>query len=111
MADLFKRKWGQMRTGIIERERRRRILLAVWAYAYEFEHDPLVDDATFDRECYLVNPSIDTGRANLDHFFRTGFEPHTGQWIHDHPELSKVRTMYEHCVSARRRNSKGVSAR
>lgn len=101
MADLFRRIWGKGRAGIIERERRRRILLALWAYAYEFGHKSLVDDATFDRECYLVNPSIDTGRADLDHFFRTDFQPYTGSWIHSHPELDKVRMMYERIVSTR----------
>ena len=46
--------WGSP----VEVERKRRINLALWAYAYEVQDDPLVDDATFDREARLVDPSI-----------------------------------------------------
>lgn len=95
MQDLFTRKWGTGATGRIERERRRRIMLAVWAYAYEFEAVSLVSDAEFDKESYLVDPSTNTGRADLDHFFRTSFAAYTGQWIYKHPELDKVRDRYD----------------
>ena len=38
----------------VERERRRRINVALWAYAYEERDDPIVDDATFDRVSYEI---------------------------------------------------------
>ena len=75
----------------IDHERRRRILVAAWAYAYEVESTPLVDDETFDREAALIRPEIETGHAALDEFFRTGFDPCTGMWVHCHPEKHKLR--------------------
>lgn len=82
-----------------EIERRRRIFLAVWAYAYEFENDSLVTDDVFDKECLLVDPAMSTGHEELDQFFRTEFSPCTGQWIHNHPELPKVKAMYQRIKS------------
>lgn len=59
----------------IEIERRRRIHVAAWAYAYEVESDPVVDDETFDREALLIKPEIGTGNDELDAFFRAEFAP------------------------------------
>lgn len=77
----------------VEKERRRRIMLSLWAYAYEFEARPLVSDAVFDAECLKVDKTIKTGR--LDDFFEKVFQAHTGMWIHSHPELDKVKKLYE----------------
>jgi hypothetical protein len=74
----------------IEIERRRRIRVALWAYAYEILDDPFVPDARFDEECLLVQPDMDTGHTVLDRFFRTHFKPYTGQWVRRHPELKKL---------------------
>lgn len=79
-------KWGS----IVERERRRRIRLTVAAYAYEKENVSLMTDDAFDKMALEVDPHLDTGNALLDKFFREEFSPHTGQWIHRHPELDKV---------------------
>lgn len=79
----------------VERERHRRIRMSVAAYAYEFMDSPIISDHEFDSECRKINPSIDTGRPDLDHFFRTEFDACTGQWIHHHPELDKVKQLYE----------------
>ncbi len=73
-----------------ERERMRRITVAAWAYAYEVESRPIVDDATYDREAALIRPEIDTGHPELDRFFRTEFAAYTGAWVHNHPELDKL---------------------
>ena len=70
----------------IDQERRRRILVAAWAYAYEVESTPIVDDETFDREAALIRPELETGHAALDAFFRSEFDPCTGSWVHCHPE-------------------------
>lgn len=77
----------------IERERHRRIKLTVAAYAYEVLSRSIMSDAEFDSMCNAVDLSIDTGR--LDGWWRANFQPHTGQWIHAHPELEKVRNTYE----------------
>jgi NAD-dependent DNA ligase len=68
--------------------------MAVAAYAYEFMDSPIISDAEFDQESLKINPQIDTGRPELDHFFRTEFHPDTGGWIHRHPELEKVAQTY-----------------
>lgn len=73
-----------------EIERRRRILVAAWAYAYEVESSPLVSDEIYDREALLIRPALSTGHATLDHFFREEFNPYTGMWIHRHPEKHKL---------------------
>ena len=68
--------------------------MAVAAYAYEFDHNIIMSDHEFDAECLKIDPSIDTGRPHLDHFFRTEFAACTGVWIHQHPELEKVKQTY-----------------
>lgn len=78
----------------VELERWRRIMLSMWAYGYEVASKPLVDDATFDHHAFEVNLSIDTGRPDLDEFFREKYDPNTGKWIWDHPELEKVAKRY-----------------
>lgn len=75
-------------------ERKRRILLAVAAYAYEKESESIMTDHEYDRLSLLIDPTIDTGRPELDKFFRTEFSPDTGQWIGAHPEFHKVADLY-----------------
>ncbi len=79
----------------IEIERRRRIMLSIWAYAYEFENKSLVSDAVFDSEARLVDSNIKTGHLVMDDFFATKFHPDTGMWIHSYPELDKLRRLYD----------------
>lgn len=82
-----------------EIETRRRIIVSVWAYAYELASPPrsLVPDHIFDAECYLLAAGlhIDTDRMDLDYWFRGMFDPSTGLWIHKHPELDKIAKLYE----------------
>lgn len=78
----------------VERERARRIKLAVAAYAYEIDDKSLMTDHEFDKECRMINPDLDTGNPLLDKFFREKFDPSTGMWIHDHPELDRIREVY-----------------
>jgi hypothetical protein len=75
-------------------ETKLRIDVAVAAYAYEFENRSIVDDATFDAMCAKVRPEIATGNDELDEFFRSRFQPHTGQWVHDHPDIAGLRRIY-----------------
>lgn len=85
-----KTKWGTP----VEVERRNRIRLTVAAYAYEMMDDLLMCDGEFDSLALKINPEISTEHEVLDEFFRTHFAPHTGQWIHAHPELDKVDALY-----------------
>lgn len=88
MKDLFYHRTK------VEIETHRRIMVSIWAYAYEFENVSLVNDHHFDAECRKVNPAIQTTRPDLDEFFRTQFHPDTGIWIQSHPELEKVKNTY-----------------
>lgn len=88
-------QWGTAK----EIETRRRIMVSVWAYAYEIANPPvsLVPDHIFDAECYMLAAGlrVETDRLDLDYWFRGAFAPHTGQWIHEHPELGKIAKIYE----------------
>jgi len=78
----------------VDVERHRRILVAIWAYAYEIADDPLVSDAVFDYEAAQIDPTVSTGRSRLDEFFATEFSPDTGQWVHKHPHPNKLAYHY-----------------
>lgn len=73
-----------------------RICIALWAYAYEFEDSPLVSDAIFDKVALEVEKDrfTETGNQKLDKFFAEQFNAHTGQWVRLHPELNKLRDLY-----------------
>ena len=77
----------------VERETKLRILLSAAAYAYEINNDPICSDAEFDSASRLVNLDIKTTRPDLDAFFKEHFDPSTGIWIHQHPELAKVKAL------------------
>jgi len=78
-----------------EKETWRRIRVAVWAYAYEFMNHSIVSDERFDSEARKVDLSVSTGRPEMDDWFRSNFNPDTGMWIHNHPELNKIKKIYE----------------
>jgi hypothetical protein len=72
-----------------------RIRLSIAAYAYEFCDNSIMSDAQFDRMCDSIKPSIKTGNKVMDKFFAEKFDPSTGQWIYKHPELDKIKRLYE----------------
>lgn len=82
----------------VEIEVANRIKVSVWAYAYELESDSIVSDEVFDETCLSINPKLSTGNTKriktLDKFFQEEFNAYTGQWIHKHPELDKIRELY-----------------
>jgi hypothetical protein len=84
-------KWGSP----VEIERKRRINLALWAYAYQYADTSLVSDSVYDEESRKVDIAIDTGNAVLDKFFREEFNPDTGMWVSKHPEFDKVAALYK----------------
>ena len=75
-------------------ETRNRIRLSVAAYAYEFQSDPIMSDAEYDRLSQAIDLTKVTNRPDLDLFFQKNFRPETGMWIRSHPELKKVKQMY-----------------
>ncbi len=79
----------------IEVERRLRIHVAVWSYAYEVMDDPLVSDAKFDATARDIDLTISTGNEVLDRWFRKEFSPYTGQWIHSHPDIGGIKKLYD----------------
>lgn len=89
-----------------EVERRNRIRLSVAAYSYEFKNTSIMSDGDFDELALKINPDVSTIEHYhsdsqkerfkvLDDFFKNDFEPHTGQWIHSHPELDLLDLLYE----------------
>ena len=79
----------------IEQERANRIRLSVWAYAYEILDEPVATDAAFDRLARCIHPQLVTGRPLTDWFFANHFAPHSGQWIHKHPELAGIARLHD----------------
>lgn len=79
----------------VSKQIRLRIRLSVAAYAYELRNESIIPDSEFDCMCLKVEPEIETGNKKLDNFFRSEFNPSTGQWIHKHPELHKIAELYE----------------
>lgn len=101
------KEWGSK----IEREIHKRIKVSIYAYAYEIDDKSIVSDSEFDKLSYSIDPKIRTGDEFLDDFFcydtddifepdyvegeQKQFHPSTGQWIYDHPELWKIKFLYE----------------
>ena len=83
--------WGTK----IEQERRNRISLSLAAYSYEFCSHSIMSDGEYDELSRLIDKGVKTGHKKLDNFFSTQFEPDTGMWIHKHPELNKIKVLYD----------------
>lgn len=69
--------------------------MAVAAYAYEVENDPIMSDEEYDRLSREIDPDMPTGNRKLDKFFMLRFEPDTSLWVHIHPEIDKLRHIYQ----------------
>ena len=76
-------------------EIRNRIRIAVAAYAYEVLDSPIMSDHEFDRLALQIDPQKDTGEPELDAFFFCDFNPSTGVWIHQHPDLAGIARLYK----------------
>ncbi len=90
--------WGNA----TEIETRRRIRVAIAAYAYEVLDRPIMSDTEFDKLAQSIQPKVGTCHPMLDEFFVTRFSPMTGMWIHDHPELRRVQALYNVHYAPRR---------
>lgn len=78
----------------VEKQRRIRILVSLYAYAYELKARSIISDAEYDNLALKVDTSISTGNKKLDTFFKREYLSHTGQWIHKHPEKDKLEALY-----------------
>jgi hypothetical protein len=91
--------WGTS----VEREVHRRVRLTLAAYAYEYGAEQLMTDAEFDAVARDVDLAVDTGRPDLDAWWRANFSPDTGMWVRSHPELSRVASLYQRVRDATKR--------
>lgn len=73
-----------------EIETKKRIKVALAAYAYEFLDDPIMPDGMFDELAYSIDLSIPTTNPKMDKWFKENFAPDTGQWIHKHPDKPRL---------------------
>ena len=80
------------------REIRNRIRLSLASYSYEFHNDSLMTDAEFDKLSREINPNEKTGNELIDRFFREEFMVDSGMWIMRHPELDKLKLIYENLM-------------
>lgn len=82
--------WGT----VVEHERRNRILISVYAFAYEYCCHSIVDDQTYDTLARKINTQLWTGQPALDIFFRTHYSADTGMWIRQHPNQDGIERIY-----------------
>lgn len=84
--------------------RRARIRLSIAAWAYE-NAQPIMTDQEYDKLSYYVHDTrkIATNHRLLDKFFRDEFDPHTGLWIHDHPDKEGLMSIYYRIFNPRPR--------
>lgn len=59
------------------------------------EDDSLISDSEYDSLARMIRPELSTGNDTLDQFFREKFVSCTGMWIYDHPEIDKIKALYE----------------
>lgn len=78
----------------MEQERRNRIRIALWAYAYE-AGDPIVEDDVYDKIAKGINTDVTTDRPDIDKFFKENYASNTGMWVYQHPEIEKIKALYQ----------------
>ncbi len=90
------RAWGTGHAGLTELVRHSRIKIAVAAWAYEHSFPPIMSDQDYDALAQLVHQerNIATGNHRLDRFFQRHFDPHTGLWVHKHPDKAGLENIY-----------------
>ena len=84
------KSWGS----VVEIETRRRILLSVYAAAYEIHNDSLISDEKFDKMSLEVDLTIKTKNKKMDKWFKENFDSSTGMWVRKHPEIKKLEIIY-----------------
>lgn len=82
------------------------------AYGYEFQDKSIISDQEFDKLSLEINPSITTRDYwhtedqikryyILDKFFLEQFDPSTGMWVRNHPELSQLEFKFKRFYNER----------
>lgn len=96
---------GKVQIVISERVRRHRIRVSVAALAYEYNYRSVMSDTAYDTLANIVHKHINvaTGNHRLDRFFQRHFTPHTGLWIHRHPNILGLINIYARYYHNRRR--------
>ncbi len=82
----------------MEEEKRRRINICIWAWAYEKYAVSLVSDSKWDTVALLIDLKKTTDHLKLDRWFKKNFVPYTAQWIYKHPELTKLTMLTQHVI-------------
>jgi hypothetical protein len=54
-----------------------------------------MSDGEYDSLSRHIDTKVKTGNKRLDEFFSNVFEADTGMWIHKHPELNRIKCLYE----------------
>mgnify|MGYP003155425231 CR=1 FL=1 len=80
--------------GLYNKEIRNRILISVYAYAYEFRNESLIDDYEYDKLAQEIDVNISTNNMMLDKFFNDCYVSYSGSWILKHPEIEKIIEIY-----------------
>jgi hypothetical protein len=71
-------------------QKKLRIRAAIFAHAYEYYNESLVDDFEYDALARQIDVSISTDRPDLDKWFKENYGDHTGSWVHSHPERKRI---------------------
>ncbi len=82
--------WGTPK----EIEKKKRINIALWAYAYEVRNSSIVNDFVFDEAAYKIDLKQSTGNKNLDNWFKKNFDPCTGSWVWNHPGINQLEWIF-----------------
>ncbi len=101
LESFFEDKKEDLYSEKVDLETRRRSRVAVAAYAYEIIGQPIMTDAEFDTLAKQIDLSINTRRPELDKWFRENFEPHTGMWVHNHPDRRRLDQLATNILSKR----------
>ena len=80
-------------------ETRKRIRVAVAAWAYEVMDVSIMTDAEFDELAKSIDLSIDTRRPDLDKWYRKNFKTYTGSWVHGHPDKTRLNQIVEMVIN------------
>lgn len=80
-------------------ETRKRIRVAVAAWAYEVLDVSIMTDAEFDELAKSIDLSIDTRRPDLDKWYRKNFKSYTGSWVHGHPDRTRLNQIAEMVIN------------
>ena len=79
-------------------QKKLRMLLSVWAFAYEIYDHSFVTDSEYDKQALLVDLSIATDREDLDSWFKDNYSPYTGQWVLGHPERERLNDIVKRLI-------------